>query len=91
MIKSRYNDPNLKVIMVGDGATDLEASPPATHFIGEKGEEIEVMNMDFNFEPVIAFRLWRKYCTTRGPEPFNVLCHRLPGADGTDRLIHGFF
>lgn len=36
MIKARYNDPNLKVIMVGDGATDLEASPPATHFIGKQ-------------------------------------------------------
>lgn len=35
IIKGRYNNANLKVIMIGDGATDLEASPPATHFIGQ--------------------------------------------------------
>jgi phosphoserine phosphatase len=29
--------PRLKVIMIGDGATDLEASPPADHFIGYGG------------------------------------------------------
>jgi phosphoserine phosphatase len=31
------NGGRLKVVMIGDGATDLEASPPADHFIGYGG------------------------------------------------------
>ena len=34
LIKQRYTN-NMKITMIGDGATDLEACPPADYFIGE--------------------------------------------------------
>lgn len=42
----RTLDQNATITMIGDGATDLEASPPANHFIGYGGNVIrdEVRN-----------------------------------------------
>lgn len=42
----RTIDPNARITMIGDGATDLEASPPANNFIGYGGNVIreEVRN-----------------------------------------------
>lgn len=42
----RTLDKNTTITMIGDGATDLEASPPADHFIGYGGNVIrdEVKN-----------------------------------------------
>lgn len=45
LIKQRHS-PNSVVTMIGDGSTDLEASPPADYFIGYGGNVIreEVRN-----------------------------------------------
>ena len=81
MIKARYNNPNLKVVMIGDGATDLEASPPATHFIGKERTVEGDPEIDCRYFPS---RLRWQYRPARGAKQGHLLYHGLPGADGTD-------
>lgn len=45
-----------KIVMIGDGATDLEASPPADHFIGYGGNIVRANVRDRSSHFVTDFK-----------------------------------